>query len=361
MDYLDDDDFTDSNENQEQTSTSKKDKSFKSSIYKESNSKTSLSSFQFGKKKLKRVERRFIKYKKAFKLIKNINIKINCVFLNELTKFNNKLIKDEYDKEMALLNEKKFLNVIKFYNKIREIINSNDINEINKFIFQNDFTTYNIKVDNPNKEKSNKNLISVEDNKTNKANKTNLNNTQKEGKISPIKNFWKLSLINCQFFKINKMDGEILNFLKDIIIIPFEYPNFRIEFHFKKNDYLKQNILTKEYFYTNSKKEKLLDSRGTDIEWGEDNMNPTLKSLKKIVKDIKVHKKKKIEKIREEDIYVNTDSFFKIFDIDKSTIEKDFIESSFFINDFFPNILEYYLNIIEIRYDNAEDELISNN
>ena len=79
------------------------------------------------------------------------------------------------------------------------------------------------------------------------------------------------------------------------------------------------------------------------------------------MKEIKVHKKKKIEKIKEEDIYVNTDSFFKIFDIDKSTIEKDYIESIFFINDFIPNILEYYLNIIEIKYDNVEDELISNN
>ena len=157
------------------------------------------------------------------------------------------------------------------------------------------------------------------------------------------------------------MDGEILNFLKDIIIIPYEYPNYRIEFHFKKNDYLKQNILTKEYFYTNAKKEKLSESRGSEIEWDEDSKNPTLKQLKKVVKEIKVHKKKKIEKIKEEDIYVNTDSFFKIFDIDKSTIEKDFIESNFFINDFIPNILEYYLNIIEIKYDNVEDELISNN
>ena len=356
MDYLDDDDFTESNENQEITSTSKKDKSFKSSIYKESNNGTSLSSFIIGKQKLTRAEKRFIKYKKAFKLIKDINIKINCVFLNELTKYNNKLIKDEYDKDMALLKEKKFLNMVKFYNKIREIINSTDINEINKFIFQNDFTNYNIKVDNPNKTKSNKNLAVVEDNKSTKT-----NNNLKDEKISPIKNFWKISLINCQFFKINKMDGEILNFLKDIVIIPFEYPNFKIEFHFKKNDYLKQNILTKEYFYTNAKKEKLLDSRGTDIEWGEDNMNPTLKVLKKVLKDIKLHKKKKIEKIKEEIIYTNVDSFFKIFDIDKSTLEKDFIESNFFINDFFPNILEYYLNIIEIRYDNAEDELISNN
>ena len=142
------------------------------------------------------------------------------------------------------------------------------------------------------------------------------------------------------------------------------YPNFRLEFHFAKNDYLKQNILTKEYFYTNEKKEKLLKSNGCDIEWEEDNKNPTLKELKKVVKDIKVKeqkKKTKIKKVKEEIIYVVSDSFFKIFDIDKSTLEKDFIEPNFFIKDFFPNILEYYLNIIEIKYDDVEDELISNN
>jgi len=360
MDFYDDDELTDSNENPEETTTKKE---FKSSIYKDSQDKTSskLSSIKFGKQKLTRAEKRFKRYKKAFKLIKDINIKINCVFLNELTKFNNRQIQGEFDKENAVISEKKFLNMIKFYNKIREIVNCTDLNEINKFIFQNDFTTYNIKVDNPDKTNSN---IKVENNKTNNINNNtnnNVNNKKNLNKIPPIKNFWKLSLINCQFFKINKLDGEILNFLRDIIIVPLDYPNYRIEFHFKKNEYLKQNILSKEYFYTNAKKEKLSESRGSEIEWDEDNKNPTLKQLKKVVKEIKVHKKKKIEKIREEDIYVNTDSFFKIFDIDKSTIEKDFIESNFFINDFIPNILEYYLNIIEIKYDNVEDELISNN
>ena len=75
----------------------------------------------------------------------------------------------------------------------------------------------------------------------------------------------------------------------------------------------------------------------------------------------KLHKRKSRIKVKEETIYVNNDSFFKIFDIDKCTIEKDFVEANFFINDFFPNILEYYLNIIEIKYDDVEDELISNN
>ena len=192
MDFYDDDELTDSNENPEETTTKKE---FKSSIYKDSQDKTSskLSSIKFGKQKLTRAEKRFIRYKKAFKLIKDINIKINCVFLNELTKFNNRQIQGEFDKENAVISEKKFLNMIKFYNKIREIVNCTDLNEINKFIFQNDFTTYNIKVDNPDKTNSN---IKEENNMTNNINNNtnnNVNNKKNLNKIPPIKNFWKLS------------------------------------------------------------------------------------------------------------------------------------------------------------------------
>ena len=157
-------------------------------------------------------------------------MKINCVFLNELTKINNKKLKEDFDKEKALLDGKKFLNMVKFHNKIREIINSTDINEINRYIFQNDFTTYNIKLGNPNKINSNTNITAVEknNNNDNNINNNNLNIKKNLNQISPIINFWKLSLINCQFFKINKLDGEVLNFLKDIIIIPLEYPNYKI-------------------------------------------------------------------------------------------------------------------------------------
>jgi hypothetical protein len=65
MDYFDDDELTDSNENPEETSSKKE---FKSSIYKDSQDKTSskLSSIKFGKQKLTRAEKRFIRYKKAF-------------------------------------------------------------------------------------------------------------------------------------------------------------------------------------------------------------------------------------------------------------------------------------------------------
>ena len=101
---------------------------------------------------------------------------------------------------------------------------------------------------------------------------------------------------------------------------------------------------------------------GCDIEWEDDDTNPTLKLSKKKLKEKKEVKniKNKKRKIKENP-YVNCSSFFNMFDIDKCTIEKDLIEANFFVDDFLPNILEYYLNIIEIKYENEEDELLSNN
>ena len=351
-------------ENSKKNLTKNSSKKSKNTKIKKTKKKSAISSssssfYPFVNLKLTKAQKRYKKYKKSIKLIPNINTKIACVYLNELTKINNQNLNEEYIKEKILIEQKKFNNMLKFYNKIREIVNSTDIKEINKFIFENDFKSYNIELDTPNKAKSNKSIIVVENNNNNIINQ-NINK-KNDNKVAPIKNFWKLSLINCQFFKINKIDAQIFNYLRDIIIVPLDYPNYRIEFHFKKNEHMKQTILTKEYFYKNPEKEILISSRGCEIDWEEDNMNPTLKHLKKVVQEIKVHKKTKIQKTKEEDIYVYNESFFKMFDIDKSTIEKDFIEGNFFINDFVPNILEYYLNIIEIRYDDFEDELISNN
>ena len=182
--------------------------------------------------------------------------------------------------------------------------------------------------------------------------------------MKPIKNFWKISLINTQFFYISKRDVAILNYLEDIVFIPLEYPNYKIEFHFKDNKYIKQKILSKEYYYSNIKKEKLNQSLGCEIEWEDDDKNPTLKFSKKKLKEIEEKenmKKNRKKKIKEESPFVNCRSFFNMFDIDKCTIEKDLSEANFIVNDFLPNILEYYLNIIEIKYENEEDELLSNN
>ena len=298
----------------------------------ESSASTSL---MFGKVKLNKIQKKLKKYKKVLKSIKNKNIRTNVIYLYELTKINNKDLKDKYLSDKALIEKKKVNIFLDYYNKIRGIIKSNDLDFVNKSIIECDTKSYNID------EKDSKSIS-----------------------MKPIKNFWKISLINTQFFYISKRDVAILNYLEDIVFIPLEYPNYKIEFHFKDNKYIKQKILSKEYYYSNIKKEKLNQSLGCEIEWEDDDKNPTLKFSKKKLKEIEEKenmKKNRKKKIKEESPFVNCRSFFNMFDIDKCTIEKDLSEANFIVNDFLPNILEYYLNIIEIKYENEEDELLSNN
>jgi len=380
---------------------------------KEKSESSSSTSIMFGKVKLTRAQKKLKKYKKSLRLIKNKNIRTNVVYLYELTKVNNKDLKDKKALDKALIYQKKLDLFVEYHNKIREMIKTSDLNKINKNIIGNDEELYSIngedksskksiskevksnkskdknesenknkndvnkEIKSKNSSKNNKNSAEDENNKEiNSKNSSksksensksykingNMNSKEKLESVGPIKNFWKIALINSQFFYISKRDVAILNYLEDVIFIPLEYPNYRIEFHFKENEYTKQKILTKEYYYSNVKKEKLIRSVGCEIEWEEDDKNPTLKVSKKKLKEIENMKKIKNKKNKkEESKYVNCHSFFNMFDIDKCTIEKDFIEANFICNDFLPNILEYYLNIIEIKYDNEEDELISNN
>lgn len=380
---------------------------------KEKSESSSSTSIMFGKVKLTRAQKKLKKYKKSLRLIKNKNIRTNVVYLYELTKVNNKDLKDKKALDKALIYQKKLDLFVEYHNKIREMIKTSDLNIINKNIIGNDEELYSIngedksskksiskevksnkskdknesenknkndvnkEIKSKNSSKNNKNSAEDENNKEiNSKNSSksksensksykingNMNSKEKLESVGPIKNFWKIALINSQFFYISKRDVAILNYLEDVIFIPLEYPNYRIEFHFKENEYTKQKILTKEYYYSNVKKEKLIRSVGCEIEWEEDDKNPTLKVSKKKLKEIENMKKIKNKKNKkEESKYVNCHSFFNMFDIDKCTIEKDFIEANFICNDFLPNILEYYLNIIEIKYDNEEDELISNN
>ena len=341
-------------------------------------SSSSSFSLMFGQVKLTKAQKKYKNYKKSLKKIKNKNIRANIIYFYELTQSEDKEFKQKYSLDQILLGEKKIKIFLEFYNKIKEIINSTDIDFINQHIFEKDIELYKLdeKEEKISKKSNEKSSLNKSNNSKNRKienkkgeNKINENKNNEENKIEeekvkeigPIKHFWKISLINCQFFYISKRDAEILNYLEDIIFIPLDYPNYKIEFHFQENEFSKQKVFYKEYYYTNYKKEKLGKSMGCDIDWEDDDKNPTLKISKKKLKEINNNKKKKNKKVKEESPYINCKSFFNMFDIDKCTIEKDFIEANFFLNDFLPNILEYYLNIIEIKYENDEDELLSNN
>ena len=182
----------------------------------------------------------------------------------------------------------------------------------------------------PNDEK--KYSLSLEDNK----------------EFVPIKNFWSTALINATFFDINDKDKKILEKLTDICYIPLEYPSFKIEFRFEPNEYMKETTLIKTYHFVEKEKDELRKVEGCEINWVDDEKNPTIK--------LKTRKKTR-GRVRET---VTTskeiDSFFNIFNTKDTDINKELVEAQFFRNDFLENMLEYYLNIMEIHYDDNDEE-----
>ena len=194
---------------------------------KESQTSSSSFSLMFGNQKLTRAQKKYKKYKKSLKSIKNKNIRTNVIFLYELTIKDNNEFKQKYALDRKALGQKKLNYYIECYNKIREIINSKDQDFIDKYIFENDREAYQIedekenilnansinnniqeeKKDNINniqtKANPNNNINNVQNDKNNKIKSDKNNKKEDLNEISPIKKFWKISLINCQFFYMN--------------------------------------------------------------------------------------------------------------------------------------------------------------
>ena len=104
---------------------------------------------------------------------------------------------------------------------------------------------------------------------------------------------------------------------------------------------MENEILTKTYYF-NLKNERLKKSDYCDIKWADDESNPT----KKIKKKIKPGRKNQT-------VVQDIDSFFNMFNKDKTNLLMDDAEARFLKEDFLPNLLEYYLNFM--KYE-AEDE-----
>lgn len=141
--------------------------------------------------------------------------------------------------------------------------------------------------------------------------------------------------------------------LTDICFIPLVYPSFKIEFRFEPNEFMKETTLIKTYNFIDNEKDELKNVEGCEINWVDDDKNPTIK--------LNVRKKKKGKVVETITTSKKIDSFFNIFDTKDTDINKELVEAQFFRNDFLQNMLEYYLNIMEIHYDddgedNEEDE-----
>ena len=256
--------------------------------------------------------------KKLFDAINNLPsdaIKSKAILLYDLNEdmksqyFTN--YKDEKVK-IELEENKNFLNYLK---RIRDLINTSL--DITSSIDDKDITKYNLLMD-------------------------------ENHEFIPIKNFWSVSLINATFFEINDNDKKILEFLRDICFIPLDYPSFKIEFRFEPNEYMKETTLIKTYYFVDNEKDVIKKVEGCEINWLDESKNPTIKISTK---------KRKKGKVKETiSVTKKVDSFFNIFNIKDTNLNKELVEAQFFRNDFLQNMLEYYLNIMEIHYDADEDD-----
>jgi hypothetical protein len=251
----------------------------------------------------------------AINLLPTSSIKSKSILLYDLNEDMKSQYFDNYKDEKVKIELEANRNFLEYLNKIRDLINTS-LN-INSSLDNNDITKYSLLMD---------------DNK----------------EFSPIKNFWSTALINATFFEINDKDKKILEFLRDICFIPLDYPSFKIEFRFEPNDFMKETSLIKTYHFVKNEKDVIKKVEGCEINWIDDNKNPTIKLTTK---------KKKKGRVKETiTITKKVDSFFNIFDPKETNLNKELVEAQFFRNDFLQNMLEYYLNIMEIHYDDDEGE-----
>ncbi len=256
------------------------------------------------------------------KLTKSINelpsesIKAKSIILYDLNEDMKSQYLDKYKSERTAIELKELDNFLNYFNKIREVINTSSKESILSLI------------ENENKEKYS---LNEDDN----------------SEFSPIKDFWYKSLMNAKFFDFSEKDKKVLENLRDMNFIPLKpYPSFRVEFIFEDNNKYfieKENIISKTYIFEENDKDLIKKSEGCKIKWKSDELNPTLKTI--------IKKKKKGKEYSSK----NVESFFNIFGEKDSDINKDLVEAKFFRGDFFINMLEYYLNIMEIQFHEEED------
>ena len=256
--------------------------------------------------------------KKLFEAINNLPsdpIKSKAILLYDLNEDMKSQYFTNYKDEKVKIELEENKNFLNYLNRIRDLINTSL--DITSSIDDKDITKYNLLMD-------------------------------ENHEFIPIKNFWSVSLINATFFEINDNDKKVLEFLRDICFIPLDYPSFKIEFRFEPNEYMKETTLIKTYYFVDNEKDVLKKVEGCEINWLDESKNPTIKIGTK---------KRKKGKVKETiSVTKKVESFFNIFNIKEININKELVEAQFFRTDFLQNMLEYYLNIMEIHYDADEDD-----
>ena len=232
------------------------------------------------------------------------NIKSKLIYINLLKNEIEKLKSNDFHKESNLLKDIYEPKYFEIYNLISDIVSAKDSSLFLNKLTEEDYKTYNI-------------IINPEIN-------------EETLEYQPIENFWLNVIENTCYFKVSEEDKNILKKLVKIhsnLTINNETGDiYKIIFYFDENDYFTDKEIIKTYFYNKNGDEKVEKVEFPKIEWKEG-------------------KKTK-------------DSFFDMFDEQECKLEESRSEVNFIRNDFFPNILEFFMNFQDDSEGDSYDNYI---
>ena len=230
------------------------------------------------------------------------NLKSKLIYINLIKNDIEKIKNNDFHKESNLLKDIYEPKYYEIYNLISDIVSSKDSSLFINKLTEEDYKTYDIQLSPDINEES----IQYE----------------------PIENFWLNTIENTCYFKVSDEDKNILKKMTNVhsyLTINNETGDiYKVIFYFDENDYFTDKEIAKIYFYSNKADEKIEKVEFPKINWKEG-------------------KKPK-------------DSFFDMFDEQECKLEESRSEARFIRNDFFPNILEFFMNF----QDDSEGDSFDN-
>ena len=230
------------------------------------------------------------------------NLKSKLIYINLIKNDIEKIKNNDFHKESNLLKDIYEPKYYEIYNLISDIVSSKDSSLFINKLSEEDYKTYDIQLSPDINEES----IQYE----------------------PIENFWLNTIENTCYFKVSDEDKNILKKMTNVhsyLTINNETGDiYKVIFYFDENDYFTDKEIAKIYFYSKNADEKVEKVEFPKINWKEG-------------------KKPK-------------DSFFDMFDEQECKLEESRSEARFIRNDFFPNILEFFMNF----QDDSEGDSFDN-
>jgi hypothetical protein len=232
------------------------------------------------------------------------NLKSKLIYINLLKNDIEKMKNNDFHKESNLLKDIYEPKYYEMYNIISDIVCAKDSSLFRNKLTEEDYQKYNISI-NP------------------EVNEETL-------EYGPIENFWLNAIENTCYFKVSEEDKKILKYLIKIhsnLIINNEMGDtYKVIFYFDENEYFTDKEIIKIYYYNKNGNEKIEKVEFPKINWNEG-------------------KKPK-------------DSFFDMFDEQECKLEESRSEANFIRNDFFPNILEFFMNFQDDSEGDSYDNYI---